>query len=187
MMQPADARQFDYLALAGRSALYRPATGCILSKAQMRSVVMIIFEIRRQNVSQVTLVQHNDMVCTFSSDRSNFPFNKRILPRALRGRDYFFEAHVFHSIAKEDAIDRIPVSHQIFWRSVPGEGLYDLLCCPLGRRILGYIEMHDFAPAVAKDHQNEQNIESNCRNGEKIDRTLVCMIVQESPPRLRWL
>ncbi len=135
MMQPADARQIDYLAFADRPALNRPATGRIFFKAQMCSVVMIIFEIRRQNASQVILVQYDDMICTFSPDRADYPFNKRILPRFLRGRDYFFDAHVFHSITKENAIDRVPVSHQILWRSVPGEGLHDLLGCPLGRRI----------------------------------------------------
>ena len=100
MMQPADARQFDYLAFAGRPVLYRPATGRIFFKAQMCSVAVIIFEIRRQNGFQVILVQYDDMVCTFSPDRADYPFNERILPRFLRGRDYFFDAHVFHSIAK---------------------------------------------------------------------------------------
>ena len=45
--------------------------------------------------------------------------------------------------------------------------------------------MNDFATAVAEDHQNEQNIEDGCRNREKIDRTLVRMIFQESSPGLR--
>ena len=79
----------------------------------MRSVVMIIFKIQRQNAFEVTLVQHDDAVCTFSPDRADYPFNKRVLPRSLRGRDYFFDAHVFHLVAKKNAIDRIPASHQI--------------------------------------------------------------------------
>jgi hypothetical protein len=29
----------------------------------------------------------------------------------LRGRDYFLDTHVFHSIAKENGIDRIPIVH----------------------------------------------------------------------------
>jgi hypothetical protein len=47
MMQPADARQFDYLAFAGRPVLYWSANGRIFFKAQMRSVALIISEIRR--------------------------------------------------------------------------------------------------------------------------------------------
>ena len=47
--------------------------------------------------------------------------------------------------------------------------------------------MYDFAAAVAEDHQNEQNIKGDCRNSEKVNRTLVRMIFQESPPGLRRL
>jgi len=101
----------------------------------MRSVTMIIFEIRTKNVFQVIFVQYDDMVCTFSPDRADHPFNKRVLPRALRGREHFFDTHVFHSIAKENTIDRIPIPHQILWRRIPGKGFHDLLGCPLGRRI----------------------------------------------------
>jgi hypothetical protein len=68
MMQPADARQFDYLAFAGRSVLNRSANGRIFFKAKMRSVVLIIFEIRRQKAFQAALVQYDNRVCTFSPD-----------------------------------------------------------------------------------------------------------------------
>ncbi len=135
MMLSTHPRQSDYLALAGRSGLYRQAVGRIFFKAQMRSVIMIIFEIRTKNVFQVSFVQDDDMVCTFSPDRANHPFGKRVLPRTLRGRDYFFDTHVFHSIAKESTIDRISISHQILWCCIPGEGFHDLLGCLLGRRI----------------------------------------------------
>ncbi len=47
--------------------------------------------------------------------------------------------------------------------------------------------MNDFATAVAEDNQNEQNVEGGCRNREKINRTLVRMIFQESSPGLRRL
>ena len=104
-------------------------------EAQVCSVAVIIFEIRTKNVSQVIFVQYDDMICTFSPDRADHSFNKRVLPRALRGRYYFFDAHVFRSIAKENAIDRIPIPHQILGRRIPGQGLHDLLGCPLGGRI----------------------------------------------------
>ncbi len=68
MMQPTDPRQSDYLALAGRSGLYRPAIGRIFFKAQMRSVIMIIFEIRTKNACQVSFVQDDDSVRALSPD-----------------------------------------------------------------------------------------------------------------------
>ena len=35
--------------------------------------------------------QNDDMICAFPPDRGDHPFNKRILPRALRGRDHLFD------------------------------------------------------------------------------------------------
>ncbi len=84
----------------------------------MRSVIMIIFEIGTKNVFQVSFVQDDDVVCALSPDRADHSFNKRVLPRAARGRDHFFDAHVFHSTAEENAIDRIPIPHQILRRMI---------------------------------------------------------------------
>jgi len=47
--------------------------------------------------------------------------------------------------------------------------------------------MYDFGPVVAEDHQNEQDVEGGCGNSEKINRTLVQMVFQESPSSLRQL
>jgi hypothetical protein len=43
----------------------------------------------------------------------------------IKGELAFFTSKKDCPSAKENAIDRIPVPHQIFWRSVPGEGLHD--------------------------------------------------------------
>ena len=101
----------------------------------MRSVIMIIFEIRTKHAFQMSLVQDDDMICALSPDRADHSFNKRVLPRAARGRDHFFDAHVFHSTAEENAIDRIPIPHQILRPCLPRKGFNDLLGCPLGTRI----------------------------------------------------
>ena len=44
--------------------------------------------------------------------------------------------------------------------------------------------MDDLAAAVPQDHQNKQNIEGDRWDGEKVDRTLACMVFQESAPGL---
>lgn len=35
--------------------------------------------------------------------------------------------------------------------------------------------MYDFAAAMAEGHQDEQNIKSDCRNSEKLNRTLISL------------
>ncbi len=66
MMQPTDPRQSDNLALAGRSGLCRPAIRRIFFKAQVRSIVMIIFEIRAKDAYQVSFIQDDDTVRALS-------------------------------------------------------------------------------------------------------------------------
>ena len=70
----------------------------------MRSVIMIIFEIGTKNVFQVSFVQDNDVVRALSPDRADHSFNKRVFPRAVRGREHFFDTHFSQSFEKERAI-----------------------------------------------------------------------------------
>ena len=57
---------------------------------------------------------------------SRSPFRQKGFAKAVRGRDHFFDTHVFHLIAKESTIDRISISHQILWCRIPGEGFHYL-------------------------------------------------------------
>ena len=134
-IKPTDSRQIDYLAFTGWPELYRPTGWRAFFKAQVRPVFMIIFEIRTKNSCLVSIVQDDDMVCTLSPDRAYHSLDKWILPGTLRGRDHLFDAHAVHSIAEENAIDRVSVPQQILWRRIPGESLHDLLGCPLPTRI----------------------------------------------------
>src|SRR5260370_37404409 len=47
----------------------------------MRSDAMVIFGVRFQDPTQMHLAQDNDVVHTFTPDRSDQPFGKAILPR----------------------------------------------------------------------------------------------------------
>jgi hypothetical protein len=47
----------------------------------MRSEVIIIVGVRFQNSAQMRLAQDNDVVHTFTPDRSDQPFGKSILPK----------------------------------------------------------------------------------------------------------
>ncbi len=66
MMQPTDPRQSNYLALASRFGLYRPVVRRVFLKAQMRPIVMIIFDIRTKDAYQVSFIQDDDTVRALS-------------------------------------------------------------------------------------------------------------------------
>src|SRR5262249_47169022 len=82
--------------------------------------------------------------------------------------------------------DPVPVTEQIFRRSVEGKGLPHLLRRPLCRRMGGHIEMDD-PPAIVSQHQEHvQHLETNCWNGEEIDRHRgLDVILKEGLPGLR--
>lgn len=61
----------------------------------MCSVIMIIFEIRTQNVFQVLLVQEDDMLGALSSDRADYAFDEWVLPSPKRTT---FEVLTVHDI-----------------------------------------------------------------------------------------
>jgi hypothetical protein len=55
--------------------------GRILIQSQVRPRLIIVASIKFQNPAQTCLAQDNDVVHTFTPDRSDQPFGKAILPR----------------------------------------------------------------------------------------------------------
>jgi hypothetical protein len=60
-------------------SLDRARNGRIL-QGQVRPHLIIVASVRFQNPAQMCLAQDNDVVHTFTTDRSDQPFNKAILP-----------------------------------------------------------------------------------------------------------
>lgn len=83
--QPADHRDADNTTLTGR--FDGPREWCIACQRQVTPGLMVVVEVYRQNAMQMLLVEHDDMVETFTADGPAEPFHERILPRTpMRGR-----------------------------------------------------------------------------------------------------
>jgi len=61
-----------------------------------------------------------------------------------------FDAHRTHSTNEVRAIDLVSVPNDVPGRRVVGEGIDQLLACPLCGRTLGDVEMHDASALVLK-------------------------------------
>src|SRR6267154_887221 len=61
--------------------LNRARTRRILDPGQVRPRLIIVASVSSQNPAQMCLVQDNDVVHTFTPDRSDQPFDNAILPR----------------------------------------------------------------------------------------------------------
>ena len=79
MMQTTDLRERDYLARSGW--VYRSALRTILGEREMRSRLMAIVKVRRQQTAQVTLTGDDGVIETLATDRANDALDVSVLPR----------------------------------------------------------------------------------------------------------
>ena len=79
---------------------------------------MVVLEVAAQDATQVLLVEHDHVVQAVSPNGTNQPFDVCILPGRPRGGQHFFDAKVAYTLLKVLAIDSIPVSEKVAWRSL---------------------------------------------------------------------
>ena len=83
---------------------------CVASERQVRSRFVIIGEVVRQNPFEMPVIEHNHVIETVSTNRSDESFGVRILPRRSYGRSDFFDAKLFHSFGEFFSVDSIVVA-----------------------------------------------------------------------------
>ena len=91
MMQPADLRGCDDLALHRRFDL--PRSRRVFLQCFMRSRVVIIVEVISQGLAQVIFTDDDHMIETLSANRADNAFDLRILKRRMGRGDHFFNLH----------------------------------------------------------------------------------------------
>ena len=106
-----------------------------------------------------------------------------MLPGAPRGRQDLVHAQVRGTPLKARAIHGITVPEQVPGRGLPGKGLDELLGRPLGGRVFGHVEMDHFSSPVGQDDQDEEHLEADRGDGEKVESDDLRQVVfQEGPP-----
>ena len=92
-----------------------------------------------------------------------------------------------HSFAKRRAVHPIPVADQEAGRVPVAERFHQLLRCPIGRRMVGDVEVDDPASIVGEHDEDEQDAKRGGRNREVVNRHKVAdMVVEERSPCLGW-
>jgi hypothetical protein len=100
---------------------------------QMRAKTVVVGHVLGERPLEMPCIQHDDVIQTFAAETANEPFDVGLLPRAPRGNDDFFDAHVVDPLAKWCIIDAIAIPQQIARCLIPGKGLNHLLRRPLRR------------------------------------------------------
>src|SRR5262249_27600550 len=116
------------------------------------------------------LSKHDHVIEAFSANASNEPFRKWILPRTLRRREHFLNAHSLNSISEMTTVHPITIPYQITRCSIFRERFDDLLCGPFSRRMLRHIEMQHATTFVCQHHEYEQHSQLYRRNSKEVDR-----------------
>jgi hypothetical protein len=83
------------------------------------------------------------------------------------------------------AEDPVAVSQQVVRCGVPRKSFAELLGGPLSGGMSRYVEMDDTATLVAQDHEHVENLETDRRHGEEVNRHQgLDVILQEGSPGL---
>src|SRR5882672_8897570 len=93
-----------------------------------------------QDLTQMGLSEHDQVVNALPPDRADQPFRKAVLPwRAGRDR-LVANAHGAQAAGDNRTVNGVTVADQVAWCLVPGKRLGDLLRDPFRRRMRRHID-----------------------------------------------
>src|SRR3982074_3402963 len=152
----------------------------------MRPYLVVILHVRQQDVTEVSLAEHNNAVKAFPSDRTDQPFGICGLPRGTRRCWSVANAYRSESADKDLTIGPVPVTNEIAGSLFPPACLRDLICDPFCGWMRCDAKPQNLSPAVPHDQQSIEQAKRDCRHAEHMHRTHPAhMIAKECPPALR--
>src|SRR6202158_522527 len=151
----------------------------------MRPYLVVITHVRQQDVTEVSLAEHNNVVKAFPSDRTDQPFGISILPRGARRRWSVANAYRSESADKDLTIGPVPVANEIAGSLFPAASFRDLICDPFCGWMRCDAKPQNMSPAVPQDQESIEQAKRHCRHDENIHRSdPISVIAEECPPAL---
>src|SRR5450755_319735 len=128
------------------------------------------------------------MIEALAPDSADHTLDLSPLPWRSRRTKHLLDAHVSNLLCEVIAKDSITVSQQVARCSVPGESIFTLLGRPFRGRMSRDVEVQDAPPLMGQHQEHIQNLKTDSRHGETVDRNkLPDVVVQKGAPRLgRW-
>src|ERR1700737_2864739 len=99
----------------------------------MRAGLIVIFHVTEQQVTEVALAEHNNVVKAFPADRTDQPFSISIFPRRARRRRSIADSYRSESANKNLTIG--PVTNEMAGSLFPPACFRDLICDPFCGRM----------------------------------------------------
>jgi hypothetical protein len=98
-------------------------------------------------MAEMSFAEHNNMVKTIPSDRTDEPLRISILPWRLRWDRPISYAHYAKPFEDDIAIDAISIANDVPWRLLPTVSLGQLTGDPIGTRACGHTQPQKLAAA----------------------------------------
>src|ERR1700731_3520994 len=152
----------------------------------MRPYLVVITHVRQQDVTEVSLAEHNNVVKAFPSDRTDQPFGICVLPRGTRRCWPVANAYRSESAVKDLTIGPNPVTNEIARSLFPPACFRDLICDPFCSWMRCDAKPQNMSPAAPHDQQSIEQAKRDYRHDKQIHRRdAVGMIADEGVPALR--
>jgi hypothetical protein len=131
------------------------------------------------------LAQDNDVVHTFTLDRSDQPLDKPILPRRGWCGRLVPDAHGAQSARDDAALDAVTIADEVARSLIPRKCFRYLTRNPFCRRICCDVDPDEISAAEPDDHEGMEQVETDGRNNEQVYGGNVRRVVtQEGSPSL---
>src|ERR1700726_2466010 len=151
----------------------------------MCSNVVVVGGVRFQNSAQMRLAQDNDVVHTFTPDRSDQPFGKSILPGRRWCNGPIPDAHCAQSARDDAAIDPVAIADEVVRSLIPRKCLGYLTCNPFGRRMCCDVDPDEVSAVQPDNDEGIEQVETDSWNNEQVHGGNVRRVVaQEVSPSL---
>ena len=141
MVQSSDPRNRDDL--THFSWFNRPLFGSVLLESDVRSVSVVVGDIRPNHAAELRPVDRDHVVEAVYSEAGNPSFGKSVLPRRSKSGSYLFESKRINSITELGPIDLVIVANQETPRQIERTGFDYLLGSPHRTRMLSNVEVKD--------------------------------------------
>ena len=110
MVQATDFREDDDPALSW--SLHSAWRGRVFRSREMRADLVVVGDIPGQGAPQMCFVEHDEVIETLATQRTDQALRIGVLPGAAWTRDHLRNVHVGHAALKHLAVDRVAISQQ---------------------------------------------------------------------------
>jgi len=141
----------------------------------MRAVLVIVIHVRAKSSPEMAFAKNDHAVETLAPDGPDDSLCVRILPRALRCGDNFFDTHCPESGSELFAVDPVTITKQITWCFVPRKRFGQLPSGPRRRRIRGDGEVDNLPAFMSPHDEAPEEPERDCRHHESLRRPVAVL------------